>query len=195
MGEVYLISQDDIQKYHSISDIPQGRLNPFILTSQELDLKPVLNEALYHDFITKYNNSSDPMFNAYQNLLNGTNYTYSGVTIEYPGIIPMLVAFTMARFLPINQIQITRHSVVIKKNDQSDPVPSSTLTYIVNSLRSEATAYQNQLEKFLLQNQTSYPLYGQYPSTTQSRTGSKFINSARYIDNRYRGWWNGNYYE
>jgi len=196
MIEVYLISKADIQKFHPITDLPDGRIDPFIISCQELDLKPVLNESLYYDFTTKYANTDDPMYNAYQNLLNGCTYTYSGQTIQYPGIKPMLVYYTLSRFIPLQQVQITRHSIVIKKSDQSDPVSQSQITYIVNGLRAQAIGYQNQLEKFLLQNQTTYPLYGSYPSAVNQRTGVKIINSARYSQSgRYRGWWNGNYYE
>lgn len=196
MAEIYLITQSDIQKFHPIGDIPQGRIDPFIISAQELDLKPVLNESLYYDFITKYNASSDPMFTPYQNLLNGTTYEYSDQTIQYPGIKPMLVAYTMSRFIPMNQVNITRYGIVNKKNDQSEPVSTTQLTYIVNNLRAQATAYQNQLEKFLLQNQTTYPLYGTFPSSVNQRIGVKIINSARNSQNgRYRGWWNGNWYD
>ena len=108
----------------------------------------------------------------------------------------MLVAYTMSRFIPMNQVNITRYGIVNKKNDQSEPVSTTQLTYIVNNLRAQATAYQNQFEQFLLQNQTTYPLYGTFPSSVNQRTGVKIINSARYSQGgRYRGWWNGNYYE
>ena len=195
MPEIYIISQADIVQYHPMATIPQNRLDPFILKAQELDLKPVLNDSLYYDFLTKFKNSDDPMFAAYQNLLNGCTYQYSGQTINFPGLKPMLSAFTMARFLPANQANITAYGVVTKTNPQSEPMPSSSITYMVNNLRSEAVAYQNQVEQFLLQNQNTYPLYGSFPSSVQSRTGVKFNNSARGAGaGRYRGWWNGNYY-
>lgn len=195
MPEIYLISLADIQKYQPVGDLPQGRIDPYILKAMELDLKPVLNESLYYDFITKYT-TAGAMYTPYQNLLNGTTYTYSGQTIQYPGIKAMLSAYTMARFLPNQQIQITRHSIVTKINDQSQPTPTTSITYLVNNLKAEAMSYQNQLEQYLLQNQSTYPLYGTFPSAVQSRTGTKFINSARGGgEGRFRGWWNGNYYD
>ncbi len=196
MAEIYLIQQSDIQKYHPIGDLPQGRIDPFIISAQELDLKPVLNESLYYDFITKYTTTGDPMYSAYQNLLNGTTYTYSGQTIQYPGIKQMLVFYTLSRFIPLNQINITRYGIVQKKNEQSEPISTTQLTYVVNNLRAQAMSYQNQLEQFLLQNQTIYPLYGSFPSAVNQRTGVKIINSARGSQvGRYRGWWNGNWYD
>ncbi len=196
MPEIYLISQSDIQKYHPIGELPQGRIDPFIISAQELDLKPVINESLYYDFTTKYNTSTDPMYTDYQNLLNGTTYIYSGQTIQYPGLKQMLAYYTLARFIPLNQVNITRYGIVQKKNEQSEPISTTQLTYIVNNLRAQAMSYQNQLEQFLLQNQTTYPLYGSFPSAVNQRTGVKIINSARNSQGgRYRGWWNGNWYD
>jgi hypothetical protein len=197
MAEIYIISKADIQKMHPIADVPQTRLDPYILKAQELDLKPILNEALYQDFITKFKSTGDPMYAAYQALLNGTTYTYSGQTVACAGLIPMLTAFTMARFLPMNQINVTRFSVVTKSNPQSEPVPGAQLTYIVNNLRAEAIAYQEQIERFLLQNQTTYPLYGRYPNNVQQRSSVKLTNTARSSGSRGGrpfGWWNGVWY-
>lgn len=193
MAEIYIITLADIKKYHPVAAIPQDRIEPYILKAQELDLKPILNESLYYDFITKFRSTGDPLYTAYQNLLNGTTYTYSAQTIQYPGLIPMLCAFTMARFIQLNQVNITSYGVVNKLNPQSEPTTLNQITYLVNNLKSEAIAYQNQTEQFLLQNQTTYPLYGTFPSQVQTRTGVKFSNSASY-GSGYRGWWNGNYY-
>jgi len=197
MAEIYLISQAEIALHHPMAAGPQSRLDPYILKAQELDLKPVLNDALYYDFLTKFNSSSDPMYALYQSLLNGTTYTFSGQTVSFPGVKPMLIAFVMSRFVPANQINISRYGVTQKTTPQSEPVSASAITYLVNNLRGEAMAYQNQVELYLLQNQTSYPLYGSFPSSVKQRTGVKFTNSARSNQDRYqgfRGWWNGNYY-
>lgn len=193
MAETYIIVQSDILKYHPMATVPQERINPYILKAQELDLKPIMNESLYYDFITKFRNTDDPMCAAYQNILKGTTYIYSGQTIEFPGIIPMMCAFVMSRFIPVNQVNVTSYGVTNKLNPQSEPTTLNQITYLVNNLKGEAMAYQNQLEKFLQQNQTTYPLYGTFPSAVQTRVGVKFSNSASY-GSGYRGWWNGNYY-
>ncbi len=193
MVEKYLISQDDVMKFQPMDTIPQGRFDPYILKAQELDLKPVLNEVLYYDFLTKFDVLADAMYDEYQSLLNGTTYTYAGQTIEFPGIKPMLCAFTLARFVPMNQINISRYGVVIKTTGQSEPAPATSLTYMANNLKADAIAYQNQVEKYLQQNPTTYPLYNVAPESVQSRSGVKFINSAS-RSSGYHGWWNGNYY-
>lgn len=192
MVEKYLISQDDVVKFQSMSDIPQGRFDPYIIKAQELDLKPILNDVLYYDFLTKFDSTGDPMHSAYQNLLNGTTYTYAGQTIEYPGIKPMLCSFVLARFVPMNQINITRYGITNKTTGHSVPTPASSLTYMANNLKADAMAYQNQLEQFLQQNPTTYPLYNVAPDSVQGRTGVRFMNSAGRRSGF--GWWNGNFY-
>ncbi len=197
MAEIYLITQADIVLHHPMSTgIVQARFDPYILKAQELDLKPVLNDALYYDFLTKFSNTGDPMYALYHTLLNGGAFALNGVTINYPGIKPMLCAFVMARFLPANQNNVTRYGVTQKTTPQSEPVSASSITYLVNNLRAEAMAYQNQVEQYLLQKQTDYPLYGRYPSSVKQRTGVRFTNSARGTQDSpgFHGWWNGNYY-
>ena len=180
-------------KFQPMSDIPQGRFDPYIIKAQELDLKPILNDVLYYDFITKFDNSADSMYDEYQNLLNGTTYTYAGQTIEFPGVKPMLCSFVLARFIPMNQVNITRYGVVTKTNGQSEPTPAASLAYMANTMKSDAVAYQNQVIQFLEQNPTTYPLYGVAPDSIKSRTGVKFVNSASGRRTGF-GWWNGNYY-
>lgn len=192
MVEKYLISQDDVVKFQPMSDIPQGRFDPYIIKAQELDLKPILNDVLYYDFLTKFDSTGDAMYSAYQNLLNGTTYTYAGQTIEFPGIKPMLCSFVLARFIPMNQMNITRYGIVNKTTGQSEPTPASSLTYMANNLKADAMAYQNQLEQFLQQNPTTYPLYNVAPNSVQGRTGVRLINSAGRRSGF--GWWNGNFY-
>jgi len=194
MVEKYLISKQDVVKFHPMAEIPQVRFDPYIIKAQELDLKPVLNDSLYYDFLSKFDQTADPMYDAYKNLLNGTTYTYSGQTVEFPGVRPMLCSFVMARFVAMNQTNVTRYGVVNKISPQSEPVSQSSITYLVNGFRADGVAYQNQVEQFLLTLQTTYQKYGTFPSSVQSRTGVKFINSAGGGRSGFGGWWNGNYY-
>lgn len=194
MVEAYLISQDDVTTFFAMAEIPQGRFDPHIIKAQDLDLRPVLNDALYYDFITKYNSTGDPMYAAYQTLLNGGAYTYSGQTIEYPGIKPMLCSFTLARFLPMNPINVTRYGVVNKVNPQSAPVDQSQIKYAVDSLRADAVKYQGDVIKFLSNNTATYPLYNTMPMEAPNRSGYRISSSSNSVRRRTFGWYNGVYY-
>lgn len=195
MTEKYLISQDDIMKFHPMSDIPQQRMDPFILKTQELDLKPILNDAFYYDFMLKFDDTNQgATYTAYQALLNGTTYTYAGQTIEFPGLKPMLCSFTLARFLPMHQVNINRYNITSKLNPQSEPVPTQQLAHMANQFKSDGLAYQGQAEQFLQQNPATYPLYGVAPTSVPGRTGVRFINSADGGRSKGFGWWDGNHY-
>ena len=176
-----------------MADIPQGRFDMHILKAQDLDLKPVLNPALYYDFLTKFDSTGDPMYAAYQTLLNGGTYSYGGQTIEYVGIKPMLCAYTFVRFLPMNPINVTRYGVVNKVDPRSTPVPSDEIKYIVNNIKSDAAKYQNDVVQFLSNNTTTYPLYNTAVSDVKSTVGLNFFSSSN-RNRRPFGWYDGVYY-
>jgi hypothetical protein len=198
MIEKPLISQDDVKKFFSLAEIPDGRFDPHILRAQELDLKPVLNDALYYDFITKVDDTNDDMYADYQTLLLGGAYIYDGQTIEFPGIKPMLCSYAMARFLPANPINITRYGVVTKVNPQSAPVDPAALRLLVNQINSDGLAYQTQVTKFLSQNVATYPLYNTSGGAVRT-TGVKMFRAgegrATGRNDGAFGWYNGNFYK
>ncbi len=190
-----IITREDIEQYQAIGQVPDGRIEPYITKSQELDLKSVLNEVLYYDFMSKFDILADPMYDAYQNLLNGVAYVYSGQTVDFPGIKPMLCAFTLARFLPMNAVNITKFGVTKKLNgDRSEPVDQSQITYLVNGLKADGMAYQEQLVRFLENNTSTYTLYNTSRQESVNQGSIKVYNSAQARKGNYGGWWNGNYY-
>lgn len=194
MVEKFLISKDDVAGRYPMAEIPQGRFDMFVLQAQDLDLKPVLNPALYYDFITKYDSTGDAMYASYQTLLNGGTYTYGGQTIEYVGIKPMLCAFTMARFLPQQQVNVTRYSVVNKLNgDRSEPIDQARITYLVNNMKADGAKYQNDIVQFLSNNTTTYPLYNTAVSDPKSQGGLNFFSSST-RNRKPFGWFEGVYY-
>lgn len=171
----FLINQSDIKIYRPIADIPAERINVYIEESQKAELRAVLGEPLYYDFITKYNDSGDPMYTNYQNLLNGTTYTYNNDTIEFFGIKPMLVYYTLARFLTNQPMNITRYGVVMKTNDQSSNASAEQVRMTSNELRGEAVRYQNDLVQFLVEKSTTYPLYDSSDSKPIDETTFRFF--------------------
>lgn len=172
------INIDDIKRFRPIGkEIPPERVNPFIFEAQHNDLQPVLTPVLYKDFADKFDNTGDPMYTAYQELLTGKNYTPSGKQgdIIYEGIIPMLVYFSLARFYENNAINITRFGIVQKSNAESEAVSQQALTAQIETLRANGIAYQNKVVQFIQDNITSYPLY-EGRSETVNRTGIKFFD-------------------
>lgn len=169
-----LINIDDIKQYRAVS-LDQKRCDPFIVEVQENDLRPVLNDALYRDFTEKVFSTGDPMYANYQTLLNGGSYLINGVTINYPGIKPMLCYFALSRIVMNNQINVTMYGVVQKNIDQSSPVEAGALKLMVTELRSVALSYQSRLEMFLQNNIATYPLYNSMAINQSTRTGLNFF--------------------
>jgi len=159
MAKTITISLADIKQYRPTAELDGMRWEPFALEAHDLDLRPILGDGLYYDFMTKYKTVADPMYADYQTLLNGGSYTYNGQTIYFDGIKPLMVYLTLSRFVQNNPVHITRFGIVQKTSPQSQPVEATMLRQVVNELKSNASNYRNQVETFLLQNQTTYPLY------------------------------------
>lgn len=170
----YLITKTDILTFRPTADLDAGRLNPFILEAQRLDLQPVLNDALYYDFVSKFDQPGDPMYTNYQNLLNGMAYTFDGNTIQFDGVKPMLAYFALARFVAFNHVNITRLGIVTKINAQSEPADVNMIRSVVNELRSAALGYQHQVIQFLDEKSSTYPLYDKAGGSSNTGTKNSF---------------------
>lgn len=177
--ETVLITQDDIKVYRPTAELDQERIVPFIREAQTLDLKPVLNDVFYYDFVKKFNNDAADEYEVYQEFLNGKEYTYAGDTYFFDGLKPMLCYYALARFVASNPVNITRAGIVTKTNQQSQPVDGGTLRAAVNELRSSAVFYQAEVIKFLERNPTDYPLWQTEgaDSNTGRRTSLNFFKA------------------
>jgi hypothetical protein len=168
-----IITVQDIKAIRPTAELDQDRIDPFIKEAQDLDLRPILGDGLYYDFMTKYFVTGDAMYSAYQNLLKGVAYTYNGQTVYFDGLKPLLANFTLARFVQNNQVNVVRYGIVSKVNQQSQPVDGQVIRQVVNELRSNAMTYKNQVDTFLLNNQTTYTKY--IGSNTSLNTGFRMF--------------------
>lgn len=159
--------------------IPGERINPYIQEAQFNDLRPVLNDVFYLDFLKKVNDPLAEEYTAYQELLNGKEYQNSeGNTVEYPGLKPIIVYYAYARFITKNPLHATRFGMTQKTNDQSTPVDTGLIKINVNESRSLALSYQKALIDFLDQSIDTYPLWKEGRDTkTVRRTGVGFFKA------------------
>lgn len=159
MIDKILITQSDIAAYRPTAELDEARIIPFIMEAQNADLKPVLNNALYYDFMTNFDNTGHASYSVYQELLNGKVWTYNALSEYYSGIKPMLCYYALARFIVNNPFHVTRMGVVRKVVTQSEQASPDDIRMLVNDLKSNALSYQNDVIKFLENNTTTYPLY------------------------------------
>jgi hypothetical protein len=156
-----LINITDILNVRPASkEIDQSRIEPYIQEAQRHDLRNILGEALYFDFISKFDVTGDPMYANYQTLLNGGTWSYGGQSRQYFGLRDMLSYFALARFVKNNQMNVTRFGVVQKTNQNSEPISQASLNDLITELKSVAISYQSQVIEFLTNNTSTYTLYG-----------------------------------
>lgn len=158
MAQKYLITQTDIKVYRPAAELDDERIKPFILEAQNTDLKPVLNNALFYDFITNFDDTL-PINQPYTDLLNGKEWTIDSNVEFFEGVKPMLCYYALARFIEGNPFHVTRFGVVTKIQQQSEKATPEEIRMICNGLRSSAISYQNDVIRFLENNPTNYPLY------------------------------------
>lgn len=172
-----IITLQNMKEFRAFSeDIPEARILPYIQEAQQLDLKRLLGAPLYVDFLGKYDNSIDPMYSAYQDLLKGKNYTYGQTTVEHPGLIGYLSYCALARFYGNNQINITKFGMVQKMGDQSQALDAAAIASAVSELRANALALQHEIIQYLYTNGTTYPLYNYQDGSAMGQTGARFFD-------------------
>lgn len=159
MNKRVFITLNDLKEIRPLAELDGQRWEQYAVEAQDQELRPILGDGLFYDFMTKFYSTGDAMYAAYQELINGKAYTYNGQTIYFDGLKPMMCYFTLARFVANNQVNITRFGVVRKTTPQSEPVDLNTITQQVNEFKACASTYATQVKQFLLQNQTTYAKY------------------------------------
>lgn len=154
-----IITLNDIKQLRPTAELDGVRWEPFCLEAQDQDLRPILGDGLYYDFMTEVFDTGDDMYANYQSLLNGVAYTLNGQTVYFDGLKPMVVYYTLARLVQNQQVNITRYGVVTKTIAQSTPSDPQVIRQVVNELKSNAMTYKNQVDTYLLQNQSTFTLY------------------------------------
>lgn len=170
------ITLADIKALHPTAEIDGTMLEPHIQKAQDLDLKPVLGDVLYYDFMNKFLVTGDAMYANYQLLLNGTSYTYGGETIYYEGIKPYMVCKTLVRLATAQPAQLTRYGFVTKIVNGSQPVDNDAIKRFINGQNSDAQTYQNSICQYLNNNTTTFTKFK--GEQTSSTTGFRMFNGS-----------------
>lgn len=175
-----LITIDNIRAVRPLAkDIPADRINPYIEEAHKYELKRLLGDAFYLDFMAKFDVSADPKYNDYQALLNGSNYAYGVIIIAHPGLIPYMSYHALARFYNNNQINATRYGLTQKNNDQSEQLDPKIVQSAIAELRANALADQADVVRFLTTQGALYPLYFFQDGSALGELGVKFFDPDR----------------
>lgn len=166
-----IITIQDIKEVRPLAQLDPQRVDPYISESQENDLRPILGDALFYDFITNIDTTK------YRELLNGKTYTKNNYSIFFPGVKPMLCYFSLARIAQNNPINFTSYGMVQKTMQNSEPLDQRILGALVTELRDVANSYQTRVVEFLKDNQTIYPLFNVSSSKDEAEFGLNFFSA------------------
>jgi hypothetical protein len=153
-----LITIADIKLYKALSsNINALKIDSEINEAQEFDLRPLLGDEFFMALLDDFNAS--PSLSTYDDLFNGSTYTYQGNTYQHDGLKAMLCYYTYARFLNKSNTNSTPFGMVVKQTAESEPISEKTLSRLVTQTLNGAKIYENRVMDFLKRNESDYPLF------------------------------------
>jgi hypothetical protein len=142
-----LISPAEIRTYRTLSvNIPDERIEPFILEAQHFDLRKVTGKALYDKLVEQVSPAN-----------------YPELAAQYEAFLAYRVYY---RLLSNNQITVTSNGVVYKTNDYSTPVPVADLAAIKNHVLDGSKVYEQDFIDYM--NAESTDAATNYPEWLES---------------------------
>ena len=156
---IALISETDFAPYKAISANLSAakKLLPYVVDAQQLDLKELIGSAFY---LALYKDVTDsPALQIYSDLWNGSEWICNNITYRHEGLKTVLVHFSYARYIMNSGQEETAFGVQIKKEENSEPISEKTLLRKIDNANSAAFAYFKDVELYLNDNYTDYPLW------------------------------------
>lgn len=156
-----LISLSDFAPYKSISSniVAANKVDMYIIEAQKTDLAELMGRDFFFQLLEEMENS--PVAAEWDNLFNGVEYnepTHQRL-IKYEGIKPVLIYYSYARFIRHTNHIATAHSLVIKKDEYSEPVSEKTIGALIQDAKSMAVAYWNDVTDYLHHYRTLQPTW------------------------------------
>lgn len=146
-----LITREEIREYKQLSKtVNDDKLNDIILQVQLNELRPLLGEKLFNavmDDTTTYND-----------LLNGSTYTYNGLTYQNYGLKAVLAYYIDAYWKMFGDVTSTPFGNVQKLNPNvSEPISDSLRKSVFQMNKQSAYNIWLNVQQFLTR--TNEPLY------------------------------------
>ena len=136
------------------SNIRDARFDTYVAEAERLDLRPLMGNAFYYDFVTNITDAK------YVTLKNGTNYTNTNnEVVDFKGIKHVIVYFTRFRQLNNDDIFSTPSGPVVKQLEHSEHISERTKARLIAQAKSAAISYWREVEIYLNENSSTYPLF------------------------------------
>lgn len=152
-----LITISDIKdlKTISLNTNTEKKLDPFILEAQQFDLKKLMGDAFYLDFMNDFDGS--PSLSTYSDLFNGTTFICGGYTYKHEGIKTVLAYLAYARYVLNSNVESTAFGTVNKITAESRSVDEKTINRLYAQAYNGAMEYWADVKKYL--NEQDYELW------------------------------------
>jgi len=159
MTESVLVTINDLKKYSSISEnIDPELLTPHLLISQQMNIFPILGQALYDDIIYKFDN---------------VQLTGSPETILYDEyIVPALAFSAWANASVFLAYHTNRNGLMTMSTDTLAPLTPDEMSLYLSRTNTMRDYYLKRMQDYLDDNETLFPLYRR--DDTQISQGSQF---------------------
>jgi len=151
-----LINRNDMTPYCQVAihSREEEMLQPHILASQLVDIKPAIGNALYTDLV------ANKLDDKYKTLLEGGTYTnQNNYVVTFQGLKASISCYTYARYMFSKNAVDTPFGMVAKTNEYSEKADASIIQSIASAKRSEATAYLNECIEYIKNNLETYTLF------------------------------------
>jgi hypothetical protein len=156
----------------------QKKLDPFILEAQQFDLKKLMGDAFYLEFMRDF--ESSPSLQVYDDLFNGSEFQYSNETCRHEGLKSVLIYLSYARYVLNSNVESTAFGTVRKITEESQMVDDKTIIRLHDQAYNGAMAYWEDVKFFL--NQQNYRLW--LNCTSVKRVSSMRVGSVGAVSER-----------
>ena len=154
-----LLNISDFEGFKAISGNTnwEKKLLPYVFDAQNFDLKELLGNAFY---LSVYKDViAEPSLVLYSDLWNGCEWTVGSHTYRHEGLKVVLINFAYYRFVMNANSHETAYGIVSKINPESESVSEKTIQRKIDNAKSSALAYWSDVECYLNDNLTTYPLW------------------------------------
>ena len=131
-------------------------VNQSVFDAQRFDIKRVLGDAFYYDFVNNY-----VLLNPdYLFLFNGGTYVNAdGDTVYFYGLKAALIEFSYARIVQFLDMNLTRSGAKYKHTGESSEYDNNIRMQAINTAKSAGHKYFSDVLDYLDLNKTLFPIY------------------------------------
>ena len=176
-----IITLADIRAVRPVSaSLDPDYIDPYIVEAQEQELKPLLGNAFFLEFVNNIDGGTPSTEN--ELLFDGGEYASGNETFTFRGVNEFLSYASYARLAIRQNSLVTRFGVVTKETEESLPVNTAAFNQERYDARAVQMGIQKEITNFLNSSSQSanYPLWRKR-ETSPTKQGFRFSKVPRNI--------------